>query len=809
MPRILFACCLLMVIMPPSAGAGDIQGTVSDSSGLQLPGASVIASGGTLVAPRSAVSDSQGRFVFPGLAPGKYVLTVSLDGFQTLELPLTVNAGGGVQQLEVTLAEAPVVKELVNVVAETDPLLQQAETAHQETMSNDVIQSLPAASQRFQDAIPLLPSVVRGSDGQIHIGGSRSSENSLLLNGAKAGDPVSGSYSLEIPTEAIEEVQVSTSSYAAENGGFSGGITRIVTKPGQDRYKLELNDFLPRVHFDTNLKIQGIESWTPRVRFSGPIRTGNLYFSQAFHYLYERAFLDDLDSNDNSINSKGADSLTQIDYIPDAGHRTTLLVSVFPRYVENLNLNTFMPAATTPDLDRNGMIAAIKDVRIFSHGSTLESTFHWMRSEGDLLPKENTPGVFTLSPEGYSGRYFDRQYRLGNRYSFSGTYSLAPVSHSGDHLLKIGMELTHSTYEESFHTSPTVVQRSGDVLYQLIRYTDVPRVNHSTEELSMFVQDQWTPFSQLTLDLGLRFDYSSISGSLNPAPRFGFSYAPSFLSSTVFKGGIGIFYDKILPGAAEFQKFPQKTVETWQDSGSTIITHFKNRIQDGLKNPRSITWNLQVERLLTPKLVLRTDVLARTSTGQTIVNPMENSIVLSSTGKSRYEQWELTTRYRWNKSREVNASYVLSSAKGDLNTFENYFGTSPQVVLRENEYSDQPFDARHRVLVWGVFEGPARVVFSPLWEIRSGFPYSVIDEFQQYFGAPNRQNFPIFSQVDIRISKTFRAFGKYDVTAGFKVFNIMNKFNPRDVQNNLASPRFGTFYNGVGRKFRGILEIRY
>ena len=42
---------------------------------------------------------------------------------------------------------------------------------------------------------------------------------------------------------------------------------------------------------------------------------------------------------------------------------------------------------------------------------------------------------------------------------------------------------------------------------------------------------------------------------------------------------------------------------------------------------------------------------------------------------------------------------------------------------------------------------------------------------------------------------------KYRAHLGLKVFNVLNHFNPRDFQNNLASADFGNFYNGVGRRF--------
>ena len=45
--------------------------------------------------------------------------------------------------------------------------------------------------------------------------------------------------------------------------------------------------------------------------------------------------------------------------------------------------------------------------------------------------------------------------------------------------------------------------------------------------------------------------------------------------------------------------------------------------------------------------------------------------------------------------------------------------------------------------------------------------------------------------------------------AGFSVFNLLNRFNPRDIQTNIASENYGGFYNGVGRTFRGKFVLEF
>jgi hypothetical protein len=89
--------------------------------------------------------------------------------------------------------------------------------------------------------------------------------------------------------------------------------------------------------------------------------------------------------------------------------------------------------------------------------------------------------------------------------------------------------------------------------------------------------------------------------------------------------------------------------------------------------------------------------------------------------------------------------------------------------------------------------------------VRTGFPFSLIDEDRNFVGPRNRAGrFPTFVSLDMQVSRTISLpgpFNKYRAHLGLKVFNLTNHFNPRDFQNNLASNGFGNFSNGVGRGF--------
>jgi hypothetical protein len=100
----------------------------------------------------------------------------------------------------------------------------------------------------------------------------------------------------------------------------------------------------------------------------------------------------------------------------------------------------------------------------------------------------------------------------------------------------------------------------------------------------------------------------------------------------------------------------------------------------------------------------------------------------------------------------------------------------------------------------------------PVFDIRTGFPFSKIDANQNFVGTRNTERFPRFVSVDMQITKGVKipVLGKkYKTRVGVKIFNITNHFNPRDVQTNVDSLGFRIFSNSVSRTFRGKFEFDF
>ena len=103
-------------------------------------------------------------------------------------------------------------------------------------------------------------------------------------------------------------------------------------------------------------------------------------------------------------------------------------------------------------------------------------------------------------------------------------------------------------------------------------------------------------------------------------------------------------------------------------------------------------------------------------------------------------------------------------------------------------------------------ELPHKLDFIPILDVHTGFPYSRLDQNWNFVGAENRAGrlstfFDLDTKFQYPVDFTFRDH-RIQFRFGVTFLNVLNHFNPRDVQQNSASPNYGTFYNGVPRLFR-------
>jgi hypothetical protein len=265
-----------------------------------------------------------------------------------------------------------------------------------------------------------------------------------------------------------------------------------------------------------------------------------------------------------------------------------------------------------------------------------------------------------------------------------------------------------------------------------------------------------------------------------------------------------------------FPDLPDRTVTVLGQNGAALSSVFyQNKINGELRNPRSTSWNLELDRQVLAGLLLRVAYEQRNTSNDFVVSPISDGaagiLELSNRGSDSYREFQLAARLRV-RQHVLNASYVRSRAFGDLNDFNQFFGNVAQPVMQPDARGRLSFDAPNRFLIWGTLAAPWKLTLVPVYDIHTGFPYSVENEYRKYVGPRNVDRFPRFSSFDLQITRPISLhFGEKHLHArvGGGVFNLFNHFDPRDVQNNLASARFGGFFNSSWREFRGKFVLEF
>ena len=763
----------------------------------------------------SAESDATGAYSFSGVPAGTYTLSATLESYQEARQDVAVESGARVEVI-LTLTLRPLESE-ITVEGQTQGLQTEFTTSRADIESATLLNA-PLVSERFVEALPLVPGVVRGPDGLMNIKGAPSTQSGWLVNSANVTDPATGEQAISLPVDVIEEVEVLPNPYAAEYGKFAGAVTNIETKPSTDKFTFSLNNFLPRLRRREG-HIRGIEAATPRVTFSGPLVQGKLAFLQSFEYRLTRHPVTSLPELEQDTDIESFDSFTQLDATLAPTHQLTTVFSVYPEKQRFATLDTFNPQPVSANYRQRGWMAGLRDRYIFGNGSLLESTFSVKDFDVDVYAA--APGdTYILRPERNFGSFFNTQNRISRRYEWLEVYSLAPRQAHGQHLLKLGVFYSHDTFRGTHQSKTVEVRRADDTLAERIAFVGAPLLGRQKDEITLFLHDKWTPARRLTLDLGLRYDRDTLADENNLAPRLGFAYVLTSDNRTLLRGGAGLFYDKVPLNVGTFEQLQQRVVTLFAADGVTVAEGprtFINRLTEA-ENPRHLAFNLEFDRDLGRGLLLRLGYLQREGRNQYVLDPFDAvagvpTLLLASRGRSRYREFQVTANYRFREDNFLNVSYVHSESTGDLNGFQEFFGNFEDPIIRANERSRLPFDAPNRVLVWGEVELFWGVRWAPVLDVHSGFPFSLLDETQNFVGARNQGGrFPTFASFDSQIFKDFKvkAFGKKrTVRVGVKVFNILNHFNPRDVQENLDAPDALSFYNGRGRLFRGKFSIDF
>ena len=631
--RMVCAWMALAAWLAPAAAIGQtttgtILGEVKDSTGGSMPGVTVTAVNQANGLTREAVTDELGNYRFSAMPAGLYTVKASLAGFKEatrtdvrlainsqVSAPFTLEVGG----LEETIT-----------VTEQAPLVNTTENVVRTLVDTQQIASLPLKSRDFLDLTLLAPGVVAdqgsasgGQTDSISFGGMSENYKSVWLEGVDFNDEVTGGGSslssatrIALAQEAIQEFQVMANSYSAEFGRSASGAINILTKSGGNQvrgagfYFRRDDAFDKPNYFAVAVPPFKIEQYGATI--GGPIKQNKLFYFASWE---KRANNRSVQVNiptaiADFVKNLGYDTRTDVPVTTSENNvfgKVTYLASqkhtVNGTYLYDhrdlFNQQTGGDSAGDHGYDDQrrawffvGNLTSVlrsnivNELRVSASHQALDR----------VLPAGSTSKPEIRFPTVQFGRASNvPQARSQDNYIVTNATSINFVA-KGTHDLKFGFEMnkvpTTSTINQSFNGLFEFLQDRpvvpGDLTSLPFRYTqgvelrgELAALTRDVDIYSAFINNQWQPMSNLTINIGVRYDWQFWRGDLNGqdvpgdvpieqfwvrqitgdlrgqnfkgapndtnniAPRLGLTWDPLSNGRTVFRGGYGIYFDQI------------------------------------------------------------------------------------------------------------------------------------------------------------------------------------------------------------------------------------------------------------------------
>jgi len=228
---------------------GRINGNVTDSTGAVIPGASVRARDESTGIEKSTIANSNGAFTLGDLIPGTYQLTVIAPGFATAQQNNVSVLPNSAQRVDLKLTIGSNTQQVT--VTDTPPVLQvdRAETAY--NISREQVAELPTTSttgRNFQSLYRLVPGATPPAEQNsaasnpqrsqaTNVNGVSNATNTTRIDGAVDAFPWLPYLAAYLPpTDAIDNINVVTGSFNAEQGSAGGSAINVTVKSGTNNF---------------------------------------------------------------------------------------------------------------------------------------------------------------------------------------------------------------------------------------------------------------------------------------------------------------------------------------------------------------------------------------------------------------------------------------------------------------------------------------------------------------------------------------------------------------------------------------------
>ncbi|MEO8257605.1 MAG: hypothetical protein ABI868_09705 [Acidobacteriota bacterium] len=786
----------LLAGLPAVASAQAVRGVVLDQTELPLPGATIEVHDGAIVTA-IVTAGADGTFEIPAAVRGS-TLVIRLDAFETVTMART-----DASRIVLPIARAATTTE---VVAPILPAESPVAPLFGSTLTATDIARMPNQRLQARESLPLLPSVIRGTDGLLRLSGARPNDSPMLLDGFDVTDPATGVTSITLAYEVVQGAEVLRDPMNVTYGDLMGALFKLETKPGPD-HLTGVQGFVPRLRFQ-NPGLGRIEGIFPRYVMARAIGSGRARWFGAVEYNFERIVVPEVTQGSGpNIVEKSGSAFGRVDVELNSRHHLTLHGLIFPSATAAQGLSPRRTEAAAPNVSAVDMFAGLTTRSVF--GQSMLLTLRAGALSHDSRVRSGGSGPSRLSPGGWRDNWFARVTRTAVRYSVAAALERTIPGRAGSHEITAAGSIRARRMRGSVSEDPVLVENERGDLVRTVQFGPSSALSAHDWPYDVALRDVWRVNGRLQLDGGARLDGVNRYG-LAPSARVGFRFALDPAGVTVFKGGVGNFVGKIPLAIPAFSGYPVRT--EWmldETTGRDSTSVFHPRV-DSLRLPHAIAVNFQVERQLGPGFDAQAGFTRRRSTRLATLDVPRGGgpLALRSDGTSSYREVQVSMRRTWPKQQQLFVSYVWSTARGELNDFMTMFTGFDTPLLQPGGLSRLTADAPQRWLAWGTVNLPLGLVASPVLEWHSGFPYSVVDSRYLYSGEPNGAALPAFMAVDLIAYKTLTVRQRM-ADVGIQLFNATNHFNPRDVYPVAGARDQGMFTNSVGTIVRGFMTIKW
>jgi hypothetical protein len=552
---------------------GGIAGIVTDSSQAPVPGATVTATNKQTGAARVVVSGTDGTYRLPDLEPGRYTVTVELQGFQKVQADDVLVLLGRMADFPATLKVGGV-SEVVTVSSDTKTQVDLRSTTVAHNVTAEELDRMPKG-RSFQGVALTSPGVNQGDiEGGFQVNGASGAENTFTVDGVNTNSLLYGSSRQDTVFEYLQEVQVKTGGIAAEYGGALGGVISAVTKSGGNRFTGEAHYYysgnavsaspvqrlqLSPLDDTTVLNVQDEKQPNNRNEvggsIGGPIVKDHLFFFGSVSPRFVRRTNDYLFSNGTepgslSQNQTATQSFGKVTYANSRMQangsvlytpvRSDGTLSAYdgtgPQFItsslagnaaqidrgfETDQINTsgnvdFYLSSTSSVSVRGGLFSdTYKDTGVSTTTAVIWNTpsIGVAGVPANLqLPKgaQNTPRVLITNKDQTKTGFVQVDYNQA-------------FNAAGSHLLKGGVGVRHTTNEVDstypggyvlLNWGTSFVNNRGETGTGTYGYYEVndrgTRGTVNANMPSLYVQDTWTLGNRLTLNLGVRTEQETV-----------------------------------------------------------------------------------------------------------------------------------------------------------------------------------------------------------------------------------------------------------------------------------------------------------